>query len=173
MALPMVIGCEEFPKGQQGLIIVSDLDHFINDQYGYDSSTLVEAFNMAATYKLYLDNKRVDPSTFGKYLSRASVGKILTAYKEFKRGEKARPTQYLGLPEVEKKPVTPKESWELVKKWYLEDGKPPFCAPYLGAYDYLLQMGKIKPVNNELRSSRTDKESTLKQRTVERYLTKL
>ena len=168
----MLVGCKEFPTDPQGMALIKLINDFINEEYKYSGNEVVEAFKKAVKRELFLDGKRIDPSTFGQHLSVNVVGQVLTAYKEFKRGESARP-QYLGLPEVQKKPITPKESWELVKKWYLEDGKPPFCAPYLGAYDYLLQMGKIKPVNNELRSSRTDKESTLKQRTVERYLTKL
>ena len=86
---------------------------------------MIKAFDMAATHSLYLDGKRVDPSTFGKYLSRASVGKILTAYKESKQDKNARPVGYNSkqLNEAKVKLVTPEEAYSMILDWCNEDGK--------------------------------------------------
>jgi len=162
----MVIGCEEFPRGKETEFLVKDLNNFINQNYGYSSKQVLEAFEMASTYQLYLDNKRVDPSTFGKTLSRASVGKILTAYKEHKRSKAARPSSsYLSLPEVEKKNITPAESWELVERWAKEEGEPTHYAPYLGAYEHLLSKGLVKEVKG-IKSTRFVDNLNSPQRTV-------
>ncbi len=143
--LPNLIGCEDFPRSEQGLLLIEDLSKFINNTYGYNATQVLEAFNQAVTYNLYLDGKRVDPSTFGKHLSRASIGKVLTAYRETKRTERR---THLGLPEPDDRSdiITPLESWELCLKWYKEEGEPTLIAPYLGAYTYLVEQKLIKPI---------------------------
>ena len=152
--LPRIIGCEDFPKSPQGQLLIEDLNDFVNRQYNFDGKAVIEAFNLAATYELYLDNKRVDPSTFGKHLSRASVGKVLTAYKERKRNETARP-QYLGLPAPEKKSILPSGAHDLILKWCKEDGKLPDFAPYITAYRYLLDNDLVSKPTTTKSGSRT------------------
>lgn len=152
MSLPTIIGCEEFPKSEHGKLLVEDICNFINKNYQYSGKTVIEAFEKAAMHDLYLDGKRVDPSTFGKYLSRSSVGKILTAYKESVRDGKARPQgyDYKQLPEAPVKKITPSEAHELILKWCKEEGKLPFAAPYNIAYKYLLEKGLVKSIATEI-----------------------
>jgi len=147
----MLIGCEDFPKSEQGKILIEDLEKFINDRYKYSAKQLIEAFTMASTYELYLDGKRVDPSTFGKHLSRASVGKILTAYREHLKDSNARPSGYNQnqLPKATVKKITPAEAHNLILKWIKQDGELPAFAPYNIAYLYLLEKGQVKPVSEE------------------------
>lgn len=150
MSLPTIIGCEEFPKSEHGKLLIEDICNFINKNYQYSGKTIVEAFEKAAMHDLYLDGKRVDPSTFGKHLSRSSVGKILTAYKESVRDGKARPQgyNYKQLPEAPVKKITPQEAHDLILKWCKEDRKLPFAAPYHIAYLYLLENNLVREVNN-------------------------
>jgi hypothetical protein len=167
----MLIGCEDFPKSEQGKILIEDLEKFINDRYKYSAKQLIEAFTMASTYELYLDGKRVDPSTFGKHLSRASVGKILTAYKEHVRKGNARPGYNQNqLPEAPVKKITPAEAWDLVLKWFKEEGKPPQFAPYLSAYEYLLSNNQVKPVKHSTKKFGNFDEDCPERLAVERYL---
>lgn len=168
----MLIGCEDFPKSEQGKILIEDLEQFINDRYKYSAKQLIEAFTMASTYELYLDGKRVDPSTFGKHLSRASVGKILTAYREHLKDSNARPSGYNRnqLPEAPVKKITPAEAWDLVLKWFKEEGQPPQFAPYLSAYDYLLSNNQVKPVKHSTKKFGNFDEECPERLSVERYL---
>ena len=168
----MLIGCEDFPKSEQGKILIEDLEKFINDRYKYSAKQLIEAFTMASTYELYLDGKRVDPSTFGKHLSRASVGKILTAYREHLKDSNARPSGYNQnqLPEAPVKKITPAEAWDLVLKWFKEEGQPPQFAPYLSAYQYLLQNNQVKPVKHSTKKFGNFDEDCPERLSVERYL---
>ena len=168
----MLIGCEDFPKSEQGKILIEDLEKFINDRYKYSAKQLIEAFTMASTYELYLDGKRVDPSTFGKHLSRASVGKILTAYREHLKDSNARPSGYNQnqLPEAPVKKITPAEAWDLVLKWFKEEGQPPQFAPYLSAYEYLLQHNQVKPVKHSTKKFGNFDEDCPERLAVERYL---
>jgi hypothetical protein len=168
----MLIGCEDFPKSEQGKILIEDLEKFINDRYKYSAKQLIEAFTMASTYELYLDGKRVDPSTFGKHLSRASVGKILTAYREHLKDSNARPSGYNRnqLPEAPVKKITPAEAWDLVLKWFKEEGQPPQFAPYLSAYEYLLSNNQVKPVKHSTKKFGNFDEECPERLAVERYL---
>lgn len=170
--LPKIIGCDEFPKSEHGKMLVDDIDRFINDQYRMSAKDVLLAFEKAATHSLFLDGKRVDPSTFGKFLSRASVGKVLTAYKESKQSIKARPSgyNYKQLPEAPFKPITPAEAWDLVLKFAKEDGKPPFAAPYLGAYEYLVENKQIKPVAKKSNKSMFSNFESPERTAVEQYL---
>ena len=168
----MLIGCEDFPKSEQGKILIEDLEKFINDRYKYSAKQLIEAFTMASTYELYLDGKRVDPSTFGKHLSRASVGKILTAYREHLKDSNARPSGYNKnqLPEAPVKKITPSEAWDLVLKWFKKEGQPPQFAPYLSAYEYLLSNNQVKPVKHSTKKFGNFDEDCPERLAVERYL---
>lgn len=163
----MIIGCEDFPKSEHGKLLIEDIANFINKNYHYSGQTVIKAFEMAATHSLFLDGKRVDPSTFGKYLSRSSVGKVLTAYKESVRDGNARPTGYnpMQLPEAPVKKITPAEAHDLILKWCKEDKKLPFVAPYLHAYKYLLENNQIKevaaPSTNRFKRSEEDARITL------------
>lgn len=148
--LPLLVGCKEFPTDQQGMQLIKLINDFVNDNYKYSGQQLTEAFTMAVKRELFLDGKRVDPSTFGQYLSMNTVGQVLTAYKESKRDASARPKAYNPLQlEYKKKPIEPLEAFELIKRWCLEENKLPFAAPYKIAYKYLVEQGKIKEVNKD------------------------
>jgi hypothetical protein len=130
--------------------LIKLINDFVNDNYKYSGQQLTEAFTMAVKRELFLDGKRVDPSTFGQYLSMNTVGQVLTAYKESKRDASARPKAYNPLQlEYKKKPIEPVEAFELIKRWCLEENKLPFAAPYKIAYKYLVEQGKIKEVNKD------------------------
>ena len=138
--LPKLIGCADFPNSPQGMGLIKMIQDFINSEYKYSGAQVKEAFTMAVKRELYLDGKRVDPSTFGQHLSVNVVGQVLTAYKEHKRQGKANhgynPIQ---LPEFKKKPITPQEAHELILGWIRKDGKLPLAAPWVHAYEYLLE----------------------------------
>lgn len=172
ISLPKIIGCEDFPKSEHGKLLIEDIERFINDHYRMNGKQIVTAFEMAATHSLYLDGKRVDPSTFGKFLSRASVGKILTAYKESKQSIKARPSGYNfnQLPSNQTKNISDEDAWELVLTWAKKEGKPPFGAPYLGAYRYLLKNKQIRPVNGQPSNRFEANHSGKEKEAVEAYL---
>lgn len=142
----MIVGCKDFPADQQGMKLIKLIQDFINENYKLNAAQVTEAFTMAAARQLYLDGKRVDPSTFGQFLSMNAVGQVLTAYKESKQTDKTRPVGYntIQLNEYKKELISDAESWELVKKFTLTDGVPPFAAPYRGAYNHLVEIGAIK-----------------------------
>ena len=62
--------------------LIKMIQDFINAEYRYTGTQVKEAFTLAVKRELYLDGKRVDPSTFGQHLSVNVVGQVLTAYKE-------------------------------------------------------------------------------------------
>lgn len=132
--------------------LVKLIQDFINDEYKFDGKTVRQAFKMAVKRELYLDGKRIDPSTFGQHLSVNVVGQILTAYKESVRDGKARPQgyNYKQLPEAPVKKITPQEAHDLILKWCKADGKLPLAAPYHIAFRYLLEKGLVKDVSNEI-----------------------
>lgn len=145
--LPKLVGCHDFPNDQQGMQLIKLIQDFINNEYKYDGKTVTEAFRMAVKRELYLDGKRVDPSTFGQYLSLNVVGQVLTSYKESKQSKNARPTGYNfnQLPEHRTVNISDADAWDLVLKWTKQEKQLPFAAPYLGAYRYLVKNGVIKP----------------------------
>ncbi len=148
--LPSMVGCQEFPNSPQGMNLIKLIQDFINEEYHYNSDTVRKAFMLAAKQELYLDNKRIDASTFGQYLSVNVVGKVLTAYKEHVRKGKARPSYNPNqLPEATVKKITPAEAHNLILKWIKQDGELPAFAPYNIAYLYLLEKGQVKPVSEE------------------------
>jgi hypothetical protein len=179
--LPKIIGCEDFPKSEHGKLLIEDIDRFINEHYRYDGKKVIEAFEAAATHSLFLDGKRIDPSTFGKFLSRAVVGKVLTAYKESKRDSNASPKGYNPnqLPAYRNRlqephePIKPHEAYELILKWCKEDGKLPFVAPYERCYLYLVEKGAIKPVKNKKQTGRFGRNAiNFKRQRTEEWFTK-
>jgi len=151
------------------MALIKLINDFINEEYKYSGNEVVEAFKKAVKRELFLDGKRIDPSTFGQHLSVNVVGQVLTAYKEFKRGESARP-QYLGLPEVQKKPITPIQAWELVERWSKEEGQPTDYAPYNLAFEHLLQMGKVQPVEKTKSNRFGDNRKSPKYDAVVKYI---
>lgn len=150
--LPKLVGCHDFPNDQQGMQLIKLIQDFINDEYRFDGKTVTEAFKKAVKRELYLDGKRVDPSTFGQHLSVNVVGQVLTAYKESVRDGKARPQGYnpRQLPEAPVNKITPNEAHDLIVKWCKEEGKLPLGAPYNIAFRYLLENGLVKDVSNEI-----------------------
>lgn len=150
LELPRLVGCRDFPDDQQGMQFVKLIQDFINDEYKFDGQTVRQAFKMAVKRELFMDGKRIDPSTFGQHLSVNVVGQILTAYKESVRDGKARPQgyNYKQLPEAPVKKITPNEAHDMIVKWCREDGKLPMAAPYHIAYRYLIEKGLVKEVSN-------------------------
>lgn len=148
ISLPKIIGCDDFPKDDHGNLLVDDIENFINNNYRFTAKQVNEAFDMAATHSLYMDGKRVNPSTFGKYLSRASVGQVLTAYRETKQSGNARPSGYnlRQLNEADIKKITPEEAYSLILKWTKEDGEFPMVAPYRSCYLYLLEKKAVREI---------------------------
>jgi hypothetical protein len=149
--LPLIVGCKEFPTDSQGMALIKLIQDFINEEYKYTGQQVTEAFKMAIKRELYLDGNRIDPSTFGQHLSLNIVGKVLTAYKEAKQGNKARPKgyNYNQLNEAPKKLITPDEAYSLIIKWVKEDGEFPLAAPYRKCYEYLLEKGVVKPIQEQ------------------------
>lgn len=165
--LPSMVGCQEFPNSPQGMALIKLIQDFINEEYKYSGATVRKAFMMAAKQELYLDGKRIDASTFGQHLSVNVVGRVLTAYKESVRDGNARPSGYNSkqLPEAPVKKITPAEAHDQILKWCKEDGKLPFGAPYLHAYNYLVENNQIKevaaPSTNRFKRSEEDARITL------------
>jgi len=172
LGLPKIIGCEEFPKSDHGALLVDDIENFINKQYRFKGQQVIEAFEMAATHTLFLDGKRINPSTFGKYLSRASVGQVLTAYKEAKRDTNARPSGYNfnQLPEHQKELLSPEDAWDLMLTFIKKDKGLPFCGPYVGVYNYLIKNGLIRPVKKVASVGFGANMESPQRRAVEEYL---
>lgn len=148
--LPKLIGCADFPNSPQGMGLIKMIQDFINAEYRYTGTQVKEAFTLAVKRELYLDGKRVDPSTFGQHLSVNVVGQVLTAYKEHKRVGRSQ-TGYnpIQLPEFQKKALTPKEAHQMIVEWIERDGELPAFAPYNLAYLYLLENGQLKEVMEE------------------------
>jgi len=155
-------------------MLIQDIERFINDHYRMNGRDVLKAFEMAATHQLFLDGKRVETSTFGKYLSRASVGKILTAYKESKESKSARPQgyNYKQLPEGPVKRITPAEAYDLCLKCFKEEGEL-INAPVNMAYEYLLEKGQVKKIEVVKTNRFKDNFEGLKHRAVVKYLTQL
>jgi len=149
--LPKLVGCHDFPNSPQGMQLIKLISDFINEEYRYSGAQVTEAFKMAVKRELYLDGRRVDPSTFGQHLSVNVVGQVLTAYKEAKRDSNARPSGYNArqLPAHETKPITPAEAHDLILKWCKEDGELPEIAPYGTAYKYLFENGLVSEATDD------------------------
>ena len=171
--LPKLIGCQDFPSSQQGMQLIKLISDFINEEYQYSGQQVTEAFKMAVKRQLYLDNKRIDPSTFGQYLSINVVGQVLTAYKESKQQTKAQPTKgnWDQLGEYKKQLITNEQAWELVVRFTKEDGKFPLAAPFLGAYQYLLEKKAIQPVKKSSKQMFASELSSPERTAVEKYIT--
>ena len=170
--LPKLVGCHDFPNSPQGMQLIKLISDFINEEYRYSGAQVTEAFKMAVKRELYLDGRRVDPSTFGQHLSVNVVGQVLTAYKEAKRDSNARPSGYNArqLPDYKTKNITPEESWDLMLKFIKEDGGLPFSAPYIGVYNYLVGRGFIKPVRKATASGFSANMDSSERQLVEQYL---
>lgn len=153
--LPKLVGCHDFPTDPKGMKLIKMISDFINDEYKYNGKQVTEAFKMAVKRELYLDGKRVDPSTFGQHLSVNVVGQVLTAYKEHLRGVRVKavynPNQ---LPAYDSKPITPQDAHEMILKWVKEEGELPMNAPYKLAYKHLLSLGNVKDVSGEQPTTR-------------------
>ena len=170
--LPLLVGCKEFPNSPQGMGLIKLIQDFINEEYKFTGQQVTDAFKMAIKRELFLDGRRIDPSTFGQHLSVNIVGQVLTAYKEHKQGSKARPVgyNYNQLQEAKKNLISPDESWELVLSWTKRDNKIPFAAPFIGAYKYLVQNGQIKPVKKVSGMSFSANMDSPERQAVENYL---
>jgi hypothetical protein len=172
LSLPQLVGCKDFPDSQQGMKLVKLIQDFINEEYRVNGQQVTEAFKLAVKRELWLDGKRINPSTFGNHLSVNIVGQVLTAYKEHKRDSTARPSgyNYNQLPEAPKKNISDADAYDLVLKWTKEEGKPPFAAPYLGGYRYLLKNKQIKPVSKSTGGRFEDNFNGKEREVVEQWL---
>lgn len=170
--LPSMVGCQEFPSTPQGMNLIKLIQDFINEEYKYSGDTVKKAFMLAAKQELYLDNKRIDGSTFGQHLSVNVVGKVLTAYKETLRNKNARPQgyNYNQLPPKRTENISDEDAYDLVLKWAKREGKPPFGAPYIGAYRYLVKHNQIKPVSNQSSNRFEANLESREKEAVEKYL---
>lgn len=156
--MPQIIGCADFPTDVQGMKRVKLIQDFINEEYKMDGKTVISAFKMASKQELYLDGRRIDPSTFGHQLSVNVVGKVLTAYKEHLRLGKSSPRYNPNqLPPHETKKLTPEEAHDLILKWTKEERQTPDIAPYVTAYRYLLGHGLVKDVRGQKGGKRSIK----------------
>lgn len=170
--LPKLVGCREFPTDQQGMQLIKLIQDFINEEYKFTGKQVTEAFKLAVKRELWLDGKRVDPSTFGQHLSVNIVGQVLTAYKEHKRDSTARPSgyNYNQLPEKRTVNISDADAYDLVLRWTKRDGKPPFVAPYLGAYRYLVKNNQIKPLKKQSSNRFESNIESIEKEAVSRYL---
>ncbi len=160
--------------------LIKLINDFVNENYQYSGQQVIEAFTMAVKRELYLDGKRIDPTTFGQHLSVNVVGQVLTAYKEAKRDSNARPSGYNSkqLPSYRNRlqephePIKPSEAYELILKWCKEDNKLPFAAPYDICFEYLLEKGVVSKVPNQNNSHRYKGQSiNFKRQAVEQWFT--
>jgi len=146
--IPTYVGCIDF-EGSQGMALVALLSEFINEEFPLmNPDEVTSAFKAAASGKLMENGRKIEPNTYGKHLSANVVGKVLSAYQDFQKGERARPSGYnpnqLGEGKVNL--ITPKESHELIVGWISSDGCMPFAAPYATAYRYLVETNIIREV---------------------------
>jgi len=142
-----LVGCQPFPKSEQGKLLIEQINEFVNKKFHISSVDVIEAFEAAAARELNIGNKPVEPDTFGQFLSVAIFGKILSAYRDFKKQEPRAYIQHYGS-ELERPhtPITPAEAWELVERWYKEDEQFAYLAPYQLAYKHLVETKQMKPV---------------------------
>lgn len=172
--IPTYVGCNDFPTSSQGMQLIALINEFINDEFPLLRPDDVDkAFKLAASGKLIENGKKIEPNTYGKHLSAAVVGKVLSAYVDHQKHERMRPKpnyNRLALPQHQKQKISDEDAWELVLKWTKEEKQLPFSAPYLGAYRYLIKNKQIKPVLNEFGESAADNMSGQRRERVERYL---
>tara|TARA_R110000823_G_C15902755_1_gene497102 strand:- start:836 stop:1408 length:573 start_codon:yes stop_codon:yes gene_type:complete len=170
--IPTYVGCNDFPNGVQGEQLKAIISEFINEQFPLlKPDDITEAFKMAAGGKLIENGKKIEPNTYGQLLSAALVGKILAAYVTHKRDANARPKGYNPMQLDEYKPlITAKQSWEVTLELALKDGEPPLACPYLGAYKYLVEQGKLQPVKKASKQSFMSEMCSPERQAVEKYL---
>lgn len=167
----MLVGCNQFPEDKSGMALMKLINDFINEEYQFSGAQVTEAFKLAVKRELWLDGKRINPSTFGQHLSVNVVGQVLTAYKEWKRDSTARPQgyNYNQLPEAQTKTITPLEAYELCSKWFKQEGEL-INAPVNMAYEYLLENGQVEKIEKIKTNRFEDNFDGRKHRTVENYI---
>ena len=166
------VGCNDLPNGVQGEQLKAIISEFINEQFPLlKPDDITEAFKMAAGGKLIENGKKIEPNTYGQLLSAALVGKILAAYVAHKRDASARPKGYNPLQLGEYKSlITPAESWGLISKWTTMDNEIPMIGPFLGAYNYLVEQGKIQAVKKVANRTFMSEIASPERQAVEKYL---
>lgn len=150
--IPTYVGCNDFPQGTQGEQLKAIISEFINEQFPLlKPDDITQAFKLSAAGKLYENGKKIEPNTYGQFLSAALVGRVLSAYVEYQKNERSRPSGYNPnqLPAHETKPITPAEAHDLILKWCKEDGELPEIAPYGIAYKYLFQNGLVSEATDD------------------------
>ena len=179
--IPTYVGCNDFPNGAQGEQLKAIISEFINEQFPWmKPDNITEAFKLSAAGKLFDNGKKIEPNTYGQLLSAALVGRVLSAYVDYKKTERSRPSGYnpnqLGEASVQK--ITPEEAYSMIVKFIKEDGEFPLGAPYRSCYLYLLEKGVVKPIVPVKASGRFSQmvgaiiESNPYRSVVQEYLTK-
>jgi hypothetical protein len=147
--IPTYVGCNDFPQGAQGEQLKAIISEFINEQFPLlKPDDITEAFKLSAAGKLFDNGKKIEPNTYGQLLSAALVGRVLSAYVDYKKDARSRPSGYnfKQLGEATPSKITPQEAYSLIIKWVKEDGEFPMVAPYRSCYLYLLEKGVVKEI---------------------------
>lgn len=155
--IPTYVGCNDFPQGTQGEQLKAIISEFINEQFPLlKPDDITEAFKLSAAGKLFDNGKKIEPNTYGQFLSAALVGRVLSAYVDYKKDARSRPSGYdfKRLNEAPVKNITPEEAYSLILKWVKEDGEFPLAAPYRKCYEYLLSKGVVKPIDPVVKRGR-------------------
>ena len=180
--IPTYVGCSDFPSTSQGMSLIAIISEFINDEFPLmKPDDITNAFKAAASGKLMDNGRKIEPNTYGQYLSAGVVGKVLSAYKDFNKGERSRPQgynpnqiqSYKGRLDTPHTPITPIEAYELIFKWCNADNALPFVAPYDICYQYLLEKKAVRKVSESKRTGRyAGMHINLKRQSVEQYFIK-
>lgn len=146
-----MVGCRPFPKSEQGKLLIDQINDFVNRKFHLTGPDVIKAFEAAAARELNIGNKPIEPDTFGQYLSIATFGKVLSAYRDYKKEEpKLRLPHYENELQRPHTPITPKEAFELChEKSKLEDPQLHLL-PLTAAYRYMEKEGLVKSEKNRV-----------------------
>ena len=146
--LPEYIGAPSFGKNEQPIIMVAN---FILRRFpSVDAMKLVEAFELAASGELYENGRKLTVSTYGRQINIDSVGKILSAYKDFKRTQAMQPPPAKLVPEShriespEPEKVTAEWHYERLVKEVLITKKMPEFFVFKTVYEFIYPSEKGK-----------------------------
>lgn len=90
------------------------------------------------------------------------VGKILTAYKEWKRKENAKPKLLEPLKQLPEAKIDPKKSFDFIKNVWINEGKMPIIANWKIAFDYAENKGLIKLTDKQKLKKYQEKEQQIR-----------
>ena len=66
--------------------------------------------------------------------------------------------------------IKPAPSWGLISKWTMMDNEIPMIGPFLGAYNYLVEQGKIQAVKKVANRTFMSEIASPERQAVEKYL---